>query len=259
MGKTSKPKTVVMLGDLHCGHQAGLTPKAWHYGRDKVAKLRKEMWNWYAKEAASIPTPHLVVANGDLIDGRGEANGARELITVEQIEQATMASEALKVWGAKNYAMSYGTPYHSGKKENYEDLIAKDLGCKPKNHLFLEVNGIKFDIKHKVGSSGVPHGRATAINKANVWNAIWADMGQQPRCDVFIRSHVHYHMYSGDSVRLCMTLPALQAAATEYGARQCEGYVDFGFVVFTIHEDGSYDWEPRIRKLKGVNEVTTKY
>jgi hypothetical protein len=123
----------------------------------------------------------------------------------------------------------------------------------------MEVNGVKFDVKHKVGSSGIPHGRHTATAKADNWNAIWADEDMQPRCDVFIRSHVHYFQYSGNSSKLRMTLPALQAAATEYGARQCEGYVDFGFVVFTIYEDGSYEWEPRILKLKSVKEVATKY
>jgi len=255
----TKPKTVIMLGDLHCGHQSGLTHPDWQSGSNSASKLREEMWKWYADEVAATPKPHLVVANGDLIDGRGEASGGRELITVQQIEQAAMASAALKVWDARNYAMSYGTPYHSGKKENYEDLIAKDLKCKPKNHLFLGVNGVKFDIKHKVGGSGIPHGRHTATAKADTWNMVWADEKLQPRCDVFIRSHVHFFQYSGNSSKLRMTLPALQAAATEYGARQCEGYVDFGFVVFTIHEDGSYEWEPRIRKLKGVKETTTKY
>jgi len=255
----AKAKTVIMLGDLHCGHVAGLTHPSWHYNNLPTSKLNKEMWNWYASQVSDIPKPHLVVANGDLIDGRGEANGGRELTTVSQIEQANMAVDALKVWDAKNYSMSYGTPYHSGKKENYEDIIASELGCSPKNHLFLEVNGVKFDVKHKVGGSAVPHGRHTATAKADLWNMVWADEKLQPRCDVFIRSHVHFFQYSGNSTKLRMTLPALQAAATEYGARQCEGYVDFGFVVFTIYQDGSYVWEPRILKLKGVKEVTTKY
>jgi len=255
----TKAKTVIMMGDLHSSHRAGLTHPAYQYGNDSMARLREEMWKWYAEQVKDLPKPHLVVINGDAVEGRAQANGGMELLTTEMIKQTEMATAAIKVWDAKNYAMSYGTNYHTGKYENYEDIIAKELNCKAKNHVFLEVNGVKFDIKHKVGGSGIPHGRHTATAKADTWNMVWADEKLQPRCDVFIRSHVHFFQYSGNSSKLRMTLPALQAAATEYGARQCEGYVDFGFVVFTIHEDGSYEWEPRIRKLKGVKETTTKY
>ena len=249
-------KTIVLVGDLHCGHKAGLTPAGMAIPDD----LRDEMWQWYIEQAQAIGPPHLLIANGDLIDGKGGRNGGRELVETDMLEQAHMASECLKVWGASNYALVYGTPYHTGDESNFEDVVASDLGAdKPRNHLFIEVNGLVFDIKHKVGGSGIPHGRTTAINKASLWNMVWAEYDMQPRADVFCRSHVHYHVFSGDSRRLMMTLPALQAARTEFGARQCEGYVDFGFVVFNVKENGTYTWKAITRRLVGVKESAQKY
>jgi hypothetical protein len=255
MGKKPKNKRVVILSDLHAGHVAGLTPPSWTAsGRlaEQTEPLRRACWEWYNAECKKLGTVDLCIVNGDAIDGRGEASGSRELISVDRHDQCDIAVAAIQQTRAKQYALTFGTPYHTGKSEDFERCIAEKLGTELINdQLWLDVNGVVFDCKHKVGGSGVPYGRHTAVAKERLWNMIWNDLDEgQPRADIFIRSHVHYHNYCGGIDWLGLTTPALQAAGTVYGGRQCTGTVDFGFLVFDVNEKGEYTWQAKIAKLK---------
>jgi hypothetical protein len=79
-----------------------------------------------------------------------------------------------------------------------------------------------------------------------IQRSYWADIEEQPRSDIFLRSHVHFFDYTGDGTYLAVVLPALQAAGTKFGSRRCSGVVRFGFVYFDIYEDGSIDWSWRL-------------
>ena len=72
----------------------------------------------------------------------------------------------------------------------------------------------------------------------------------QPRADIILRGHVHYYSYCGTPDKLCMTLPALQGMGSKYGAKECEGLIDWGMVLFEVEDDGSYRWHPFIHRIK---------
>ena len=145
--------------------------------------------------------------------------------------------------------LSHNTPYHVGKLDDYEDLLAEHLGATIKDHPFFTIGGVTFDAKHKVGSSSVPYSRGTSIARDRLWNVLWAERGEQPKADVILRSHVHYHSYVGGPGWVAMTTPALQAAGTKYGGRACSGTVDWGVIVFEV-EDGEFDWKAYLVNLK---------
>ena len=95
---TNKSKRILVMGDTHCGHIAGLTPPEWHFNsnnkssitlkkRNVFAKLQKEMWNWYIETIESLKPFDTLFCMGDLIDGRGEASGGTELLTTDCNEQ----------------------------------------------------------------------------------------------------------------------------------------------------------------------------
>ena len=53
-----------------------------------------------------------------------------------------------------------------------------------------------------------------------------------------------------------MTLPALQGLGSKYGARQCSGVVDFGFVWMEINKGKIINWDAEIIELEShKNEV----
>lgn len=264
-----RTKRGVILGDFHCGHWCGLTPPDfWTDDRtdDPINKswagAQREFWKWYASIVRSVGKVDYVIANADLIDGRGDKSGSTELITSDRNRQLTMAVQCLKAWEAPVYKLTRGTPYHVGKLEQFEDNIADAVDGEIADHLFPEINGVVFDIKHKIGSSAVPHGRATAQQRAALWNQILSDpdssaSNTRPRAQVIIRSHVHYHKYSGDPDTLAMTLPCLQLPMTRYGLQQCDGRVDVGLTVWEIKPSGSYTWRSEIARMQCSRAATS--
>jgi hypothetical protein len=258
------------MGDLHCGHRSGLTPPAWQLNpaddaepkRLKFAILQRECYTWWIKHVSRLrPINHLIV-NGDLIDGTGFRSGGTELITTDRNAQIDMAIKLLRWVGADTINIIRGTPYHTGEREDLEDRVASELQCPIGDHEWLSVNGVVFDCKHAVGSSTIPHGRATPLLKEALWNGIWAEHEEQPRSDVLVRSHVHYHLHAGGMRNgkpwLAMTLPALQGMGTKFGAKKCSGHVDFGFVHFDIDTKGNYSWQAHIAKLQSQKAQISK-
>ena len=256
-------KRGILLGDLHCGHLVGLTPPAFHVGtgwREKFRKIQRETWDWFEGEIKGLGwVPDVIIHNGDAIEGDGHRSGATELISTDPQIQADMATMILREIGGKDtkYFMTYGTPSHTGVISDFEDLIAHSVGAEIRGHHFLNIDGVMFDVKHKVGSSGIPHGRGGSTRKEKLWNSIWAEAGEQPNADVLVRSHVHYcDAQWNPDWGWAFTLPALQAAGSKYGARQCSGRVHYGFISFTV-DDGEFSWQPHIAKLKAHKKEAT--
>jgi len=247
-------KREVIIADLHSGHRVGLTPPDWHYQgvfakgttTNKISRIQREMWKFYSEAIDKLKPIDGLIVNGDAIDGKGERTGSSEQAVSDRNEQCEMAAECINYAEADRVLMTYGTPYHTGNEEDWEDVVAgkvKNL-IKIGGQEWPEINGVIFDVKHKVSGSTVPHGRMTALARAKLWNQIWhAEHGQQPKADVLIRSHVHYHVYCGGPGWLAMTTPALQGFGSKFGVRQCEGLVDIGLIVFDIKSNGETKWD----------------
>lgn len=222
-------------------------------GTDVWESVHEEVWGWYAREIAALGPIQIAIVNGDMIDGAGERSGGTEQLTTDRQIQAAIAIRCVEEIGAQRHVFTYGTGYHTGNAEDFEQAVAHHFGAKIGSHEWLEVNGVTFDVKHHLGSSSIPHGRFTSHAKEKLWNDLWNQNEEQPRGDIYIRSHVHYHSHCG-GIRgprqwLAMSLPAMQMAHTKYGGRRCNGTVDFGFVHFDIFQDGTWSWQPHIARL----------
>ena len=255
-------KRVVVISDLHCGHIAGLTHPNYDAKPPDTAneyseyKLRRKYYDWYRSELQKLNPIDVLIVNGDAIDGRGERSGSTELLTTDRSNQCMMAVAAINEAKASKVFMTYGTPYHVGDAEDWENFIADKVEAEDiSSHGFINVNGLVFDYKHKVGSSSVPYGRFTQVAKEKLWNSLWAEYEEHPKADVFIRSHVHYFGFAGQNGWLGITTPALQGHTTKYGERQCSGTVDYGFVHFDVEDDGEYAWQEHIYKPKKARVV----
>jgi len=253
MGIIKKPKRMVVISDLHCGHKFGLTPPGWWSREDAVnskivsraGEFQRALWEFYSKAVEKYKPVDLLIINGDAIDGKGERSGSVELITTDRHEQVRMAKVAIELFGASKVRIIYGTRYHTGTSEDFESVLADSIDCEDvevQGHGFFEINGCVIDIKHKVSSSTIPHGRMTALARARLWNVVWnSEHEKQPKANLIIRSHVHYHNFCGSDSWMGLTTPAL-CYNSSYGVRECEGLVDVGFVVFNFDKDGEYDW-----------------
>lgn len=248
-------KRVCIYSDPHSGHRAGLTPPQWQYQfdstdktRNKYAAIQFEMWKWLSIKIKTLGKIDVLICNGDAIDGKGDRSGGTEQLESSMIVQSEMAVEVIKQFNADTVCMTYGTPYHAGKDEDFEAIIASAVNAEIKSHLFLDVNGLIFDCKHKVSGSIIPHGRLTGINRDALWNTLWSAQKEvQPNSDIIVRSHVHYYAYSESMGKACLITPALMGFGSKYGARQCSGIVDIGFVTFDVW--GKDRWTKTVHML----------
>jgi len=254
-------KRLTVLSDLHCGHLVGLTHPDWQLtGKDgspvgKVAAAQSALWDQFA--TLKKRKTDILIVNGDLIDGSGKRSGGTECITTDMLAQAEMAAEAIKAVIHKNTKVYIvrGTPYHTGQDSDFENVVAQHLGAshrvRIKDHLYLSIEGWLFDVKHKVGSSGVPYGRHTAVAKESLWAKLWVqEFEDHPQSDVIIRSHVHYFNGSFGPDFIGLTTPALQGLGSKYGARQCSGIVNWGWVEFDVQKNVRPWPDAKIFKIK---------
>lgn len=251
-------KTVIALGDMHCGHVAGLTHPDWQTNsKFQIGKMQRDAWDIYKKTVSKYKKPDLLIANGDLIDGKGNKSSGTELITSDMFEQVEMAYEALKIWNAKRIIITYGTAYHvSPDGEDFENLLVNKLGCEIHSHAFPKVDNVIFDIKHHIGSSSIPWSRGTSISKERIQNMLWHEQEQQPKAQVFIRSHCHYYYQTigyTNKIWTALTLPALQLAHTKYGARRCSGTINWGIVAFNV-KGNNFSFTPEIFNLSSTKK-----
>lgn len=255
-------KRMVVIADIHCGHEFGLTPPDW-WARDdtthpditKAGKFQRELWNFYTTTIESLKPIDILIVNGDAIEGKGERSGGIELITPDRNVQIRMAKEAIDFTEAKAVRILYGTRYHVGKEEDFEanlkDTISAD-DVLVQGHAFLNINGCGIDIKHKVTRSIVPHGRMTSIARERLWNVIWhSEHERQPKANVLIRSHVHYFNYCGGEGWVGITTPAL-CYNSHYGIRECSGLVDVGLIYFDFESEGAHTWQPILAQFSDL-------
>jgi hypothetical protein len=251
---------IIALGDMHCGHTAGLTPP--EYMVNKASKpairaMQEQCWGWFQRKMKAAGKVDVCICNGDALDGKGDRSGGTEQFEADMLTQAEIAVRCLKEVKADKYLMAHGTPYHCNgvSGEEMERVVARELDAEIHSHYYAKLGGVMFDLRHAIGGSGIPHGRATPLAKEELWNALWAARGQVPKADCLLRSHVHYHAYVGGPGWIAMTLPALQSPGTKFGAKMCSGTVDFGFVEMEVSRGRIDRWQADVVVLQNIAEV----
>ena len=254
-------KRVLVISDFHSGHVLGLTHPGFDYESGRKTEtahyaVRRTIWNWY-KERVTQLKPDIVIMNGDAIDGKGEKSGGTEQITTDRDEQCEMAIAGLQAIPRRpKLFMSYGTGYHTGNNEDWEDIIAREMQAeKIGAEDTIDVNGYLINYRHHIGRSGIPHGRHTAVAKEKLWNQIWAERGEYVKADCLIRSHVHYLAYCGGPNWFAMTTGALQGYGSKYGARRCTGAVDVSMTHFDIWSKERVSWENHVLRFPAAEPL----
>lgn len=237
---------IVIISDLHCGSYFGITPPS-HQVHD-YSKIQKEAWDEYARVVKKWVSPDILIVNGDCIEGRQEKQGGAEVITTDRNVQSDMAVEAINKWQAKKVYMTYGTCYHTGAGEDFEYTIAQKIGARIEGRLYLNIQGIVFDIRHQIGGSSIFHGRGTALLRQVMWDLIEESTGG-PKVDVIVRSHVHWHIWVEMADKIAFITPGLQLRRGRFGSRQCSGPIDWGMIRLTIKEGKICEKEKEIVRL----------
>ena len=250
-------RKVVIISDLHCGGNTGLThPDFEHRPSDRSPlrayyKTRRACWKWFEGTIRLIGKVDVLVINGDAIDGKNDKTGGLDLITSDPSEQVNMVCAIVEVVRPKHVLMTRGTDYHTGKITSFENMIADRYdNTTIDDSLSVAISGVVFDVKHEVGRSDSEQSQHTAVASEALQNILLAERSLVPKADIIIRSHVHYFKYCGGADWVAMTTPALQWSSSFGRKRKRTGHTDFGFVAFDIVGKGDFTWDVYLLRSK---------
>jgi hypothetical protein len=210
------------------------------------------MWAFYTEVIKRISPIDICISNGDGIDGKQRKAGATQLMEADPVKQAFMYTEVLKEVKAKEYYLTYGTPYHTGEDADYENITARDLKAKVKSHLMLKVRDTVFDVKHKVGGGQSQAARVGALAKEKAANIMWVYYDGQPDAQIVVRSHIHDYNFMGDETFLAMSLPGLEGFGDKYGVRQCKNIIKIGMVWIDVFDNKVIEPHAEIMRFETV-------
>ena len=241
---------VLSLSDTHCGNFTGLTPDKYNPQSEdnyKAYVYRRTLYEWVCKQVDLLRPIDICVADGDLIDGKGDKTGGCEQIEMKRPKQIEMATEFLKFVDAKEYHFAFGTGYHVGREDDWESIIANEFHTDADDIVTQKVNGLTMKWRHHIGGSLVPAGRATSLLRQQEWDALWSLDGEFERANIMVFGHVHYFQSFTNRFGSVFTQPGLQGlGGSQLGSRRMGGIVDFGLLHFDIKGKDDWSWKAHL-------------
>ena len=245
-------KRVAFIADEHSGANSGLTPPEW-WGTDCLRKVHRDTWTMYINDLVNKIKPvDVLISNGDLIEGPETPSVC---ITSDREIQSEMAIQAIEAWESPKIIIVEGTPFHTGKRETWESMIANRVGAEKFGaHVFVSCNGLMFDCKHFTGGTTIPRHIPPSLTRQEAWNKLKAEVGDEPKADVFVRSHIHTCLggskfFGGEREVHFIATPGLQAYSN-YGALKVERQIHWGCIWYDVEDDGSFKMHRKIMTVK---------
>ena len=250
---------ILSVSDLHTGNISGLTPDKYNPDSEinhDMYLYRKTLYQWVQKEIAALKPIDICVVNGDILDGKGEKTGGNEQITMDRTMQIQMAIDFCKWIGAKQYLFTYGTQYHVGQEDDWENEVASAFGVQPEATAKAVVNGLVMKWRHYTGGSVNYASRTSSLMRNQMNDILWGVQGEEESADVLVYSHVHYFFAVTNRFGTVFASPALQGwGGSQLGARRLGGIVDYGFLHFDVTSKEDWSWKvhrllqtPKLRK-----------
>jgi hypothetical protein len=251
-----------LVSDKHSGSRTGLTSNPDNPTQEKLLEI-------YQGDCAWLGKLDYLIDLGDCIDGQDlKSNDLTEDQVSEQVDDAATLMTMAK---AKEYFMIAGTPYHTNAgAQRLDTLVCKMLNtsgktCSYHQKLKLQVaDWFYLQGRHKIGSSGIPHGRHTAPSRSKTWDAVNAAINASVTgepchlANLLAFGHVHYWTYCEDAQGAALTMPCYQALGGKYGDAMCDGHIDIGCVKIEIGSKGEWAWEKRIHQPKMVSRTVKR-
>jgi hypothetical protein len=241
----------IFFADTHCGNLLGLTPPEWMNAQTEITQ--RPLWEWWESKIMAIGPVDFAVLAGDAVDGEGKKENIGH-ITTNTKEQANIAAACYNVVQAKKKFLCYGTPYHTTGTYSYEEVVADLVGGEIQDTLLLDVEGIKFNIRHVASRSNTPYGQGTLLYREAVRDLINCLLEEREEADYIIRAHAHLYWRDENSRTTAILLPGLQIPDGIYGRSQKPFYYDIGFLYGEI-KDRQVTLEPYIMPLKIVKKA----
>ena len=275
---------MLFCSDFHFGSRTGLTPPA--YWRNDLRKYQKERWRHWLTAKKYGPY-HVIIENGDAIDGAGKRIGSAEALEADISEQPEGAKECMlpmiKPGVTTNIVLTRGTDYHVRSPDGAVDVekafcdklkaLVPNVTLMPRQ--YVQINSQKaarpfvilcrHDVpkgSNRMGGAGPGTLRTLAALRLEM------DSMGTPDFDMAVFAHVHEYFWGEQfntrrrSTLYVSTLPGLQGKGTHFGDTKCIGTINFGYIVVELSVDQRGNWWvghlPVIGVLKADKEQITR-
>jgi hypothetical protein len=237
-----------LCSDFHCGSATGLTSTPRNDLQTELLRRYKHALKW-------LGPVDTVVLNGDPVDGKDPKS--RDVDEEDMLVQAEDAARLIVMQKpASEVVLVTGTKYHCAwHTQEFERHIKKCLQYWSLKTLNRELkvtiarkfkvvvnNWFRAEFRHKVGGSAIPHGRATAPLRNQMWNVMNASYNDAKPPHLIVFGHRHYYVAGETAWGDVVVLPGWQALGSVYGDEECDGHVDLGLVRLTIEATESRGW-----------------
>ena len=281
MSRSGSSKNILFLGDLHCGSaHAVCSPNpivkdtGMEFKPNTLQKKLYEMWCW-VKDSLSNSNPHVIVLNGDIIDGPNSKQLGQQSWTTNITDQLDDAEKLLRMYKPKHFLMTRGSGYHVQKDAtNHEEILANRLGCVPYSGYFgrsadkimgyhdgkhltartdyylnFSLNGKVFSVTHHIGFNRWFAYRTTALAREMADMEFLRGRYWKPEDmpTVIVRSHVHYFVYVRFATQHGFTTPAFKMPDAHLFKGGLGGTApSLGGVEVIVESNGKVQVEPHI-------------
>ena len=240
----------IIISDTHSGHLLGLTPPKYRTRREEIESLMGPFWEWWTKTKKKSYDVMLHI--GDAVEGEGRKDTQGHL-TTDINEQINIAAEVINSVNAKKHKFVFGTPYHAGTVADYESILAAKFSDESVDtERYLEIDGVRFGIKHVVGKSSVPSGGDIALRNQQIFDILTSDSADE-RCQIILRGHIHEYREIKSVDQIVCSCPALKLAISKYdkyGRKMTGGSTHVGFIEFTVDKGRVIEFSPKIYKFR---------
>jgi len=249
--------TAVIESDLHVGNQYGLANP--RLVGDAYRELAKILFDWRVGIIQEVGSIDMHICPAETIDGPGKKSSIEQW-TSDLEQQAIHAAELLCMWDCPDYRICYGTKYHTGDESRSEHKVVDKIKLNHnrradiKDIQRLEIDGVKINVRHKVGASGTPYGKPSQLAKAAVTDILRGAYRNYPGADIYIRAHTHEYTVAGNDMYMAYNNPALEWPLGEYGFNIDRPWYTMGLQKLVI-DDGEATIKPYLLKAKLPEEM----
>lgn len=244
---------MLIVSDLHVGSEHGLKPDNVRKNKGKRNRAYNEgsspeqefIFDYWCRMCDLIQ-PDLVIVNGDVCEGVNYAENGQGNWTNDKNLQIQTARELLEMIDCDTFIGTQGSKYHTSKNMSADRKVIESLRGEFSPDMFVDVDGVKFHVRHKTPFSKNPRGQPGLLSgdMTNIVN----DSDSFGHVDVFVRSHLHRF----SSIQTCGQLGVITPGwkgrddfLKESGAVLAP---DIGFVLFKC-KDSQYTWNPYVTSL----------
>lgn len=218
-------RKIGVVSDLHCGSIFGMLPPNF-VNSDGVPVLQnagqKHLWACWNNTIDHFKKHKVdaIVVNGDVIDGKQQAQRGNELnlpILFDQRDAAIQCLRPLSVIAPLYFVQ--GTEYHGDRAGDAAEEVGKSLnavqyqgigtGKYSREVLDLDVDGVIVNFAHGISVASGFY-RATAVDREGIWSALAGKDGKLPKADCVIRSHCHFFVHVEHQSKHIAISPAWQ-------------------------------------------------